>query len=217
MTRQKIREKRPSNNIKSKIPISSREQEIKQKTPDSYDVKSFELPPPKERRGIPKDEIKPPSHLGSSDQNKKMSIESNISPPKNESVLYETIFPTNKGLIPKSVSKKLPLDKKTPIPEQISKIDTIPRSTGVVHSKKSLSNVLNQPPPSKIQEIIPKNATIQHPTLGGKKEQKSTVNQPPPLKIHKKTPEKKKIIPPPIFDDIKTKIPKTNLKTKKPK
>ncbi len=214
LARRKIREKKPRNNIKSKIPTSSREHEIKQKTPDSYDLKSFELPPPMERRGIPKDEVRLPSRYGSADQNKKESISSNISPPINESVLYEAKSPTKKGSIPKVIRL---LDKKTPIPKQINKIDTIPRSTGVVHSKKALSNTVNQPPPPKIQEKIPKKAPIQHHSMGAKKEQKSAINQSPPPKIHKKTPVKKKIIPPPIFDDIKTKIPKTKLKTKKPK
>lgn len=217
LARRKIREKKPRNNIKIKIPTSSRVQEIKQKTPDSSDLKSFEIPPPKERRGIPKDEVKLPSQHGSSDQNKKESIDSNISPPINESVLYEAKSPTKKGLIPKGVRKKFLLDKKTPIPKQINKIDTILRSRGVVHSKKALSNTVNRPPPLKSQEKIPKKAPIQHHTAGVKKEQKSAINRPPPPKIHKKTPAKKKIIPPPIFDDIKTKIPKTKLKTKKPR
>ena len=218
LTRQKISEKKPSNNIKSKVPASSGEQEIKQKAPDSYNVKTFELPPPKERRGIPKDEVKLPSHHGSSDQNKKASFELNISPLIKESVLYEAKSPTKKGLIPKSVRKKSALDKKTPIPKQIKKIRTIPSSTGVVHSKKALSKTVNQPPPPpRIQDKTPKKATIQYPTKGAKKDQKNSVNQPPPPKIHNKIPVKKTIIPPPIFDDKKTKIPKTRLKIKKPK
>lgn len=216
MTRQKIREKKPSNNIKSKVPVSSREQEIKQKTPDSYDVKSFEPPPRKERKGIPKEDVELPSRYGISDQNKKVSTDSNITPPSNESVLYEAKSPTSKGVIPKGVRKKLPLDKKAPISMQINKIGTIPRSTGVVRSKKALSNTVNQPPP-KIQSKISKKAPIQYPTMGAKKEQKNAVNKPPPPKIHTNIPAKKKIIPPPIFDDMKTKIPKTKLKTKKPK
>ncbi len=218
MARQKIHEKKPSNNIKSKIPVSSGEQEIKQKKPDSYDVKSFELPPPKEKRGIPKNEVRLPSRHGSSDQNKKGSFDPNISPPINESVLYEAKSPSNKGLIPKSVRKKVPLEKKIPIPKQINKIVTLPRSTGALHSKKALSNTVNQPPPPpQIHKKTSKKATIQYHTMGAKKERKSTVNKPPPPKIHKKTPAKKKTIPPPIFDDVNTKIPKTKLKTKKPK
>ena len=215
MANQKIREKKPSNKIKRKVPASSREQEIKQKTPDSYDFKSFELPPQKERRGIPKEDVKLPSRYGISDQNKKSSTDSNVSPPINESVLYEAKSPTDKGLIPKDVRKKTAIDKKTPIPKQIDKIDPIPRSTGVVQSKKALFNIVNQPPPI-IQSKIPKKATTKYSTMGAKKEKNSIVNKPPP-KIHEKTPKKKKIIPPPIFDDIKTKISKAKLKTKKPK
>lgn len=215
MTRQKIHKKKPSNDIQSKIPLSSREQEIKQKTLDIYDDNSFELPPPKERRGILKEEMTSPSRHGSLDQNRKALIDSNISPPRDESVLYESKSPTRKGLIPKGVRKKSALHKKTPIPEQINKIHTIPRSTGVVHSKKTLSNTVNQPPP-KIQEKSPKRSVIQYRNMGAQKERRSAINKPPPTKIHKKLPSKKKIIPPPIFDDIKTKIPKTKVKIKKP-
>ncbi|MFX0123368.1 MAG: hypothetical protein ACFFAE_06985 [Candidatus Hodarchaeota archaeon] len=248
MTRQKIRKKKPSDNITSKIPMSSRDQEIKQKTPTSFDGKSFELPPPRTRGRIPKDGVKLPSRYGSYDQNKKESIDSNISPPINEFLPYEAKSPTNKGLIPKSVQIKSQFNKKTPIPKQVNKIDTIPHSTGVVHSKKELSDTINKPPPPKIHKKTPQNNTAHHPTMGAKKERnnalnrpppkiqekspttpsiqhstkgaqkepKNTLNQPPP-KIHKKTPVKKKVIPPPIFSDIRTKIPKTKLKTKKPK
>ncbi|MFX1284866.1 MAG: hypothetical protein ACFFB5_14490 [Promethearchaeota archaeon] len=215
MARQKIREKKPSDKIKSKIPVSSREQEIKQKTPEKYDVESFELPPPKQRGGIAKDEVKLPSDHGSFDQNKKDSFKSTL-PPIKESVPYEAKSPSNKGLIPNSTSKKSALNKKTPVPKQINKINTIPRSTGVVHSKKALSNTVNRPPP-KIQRKIPKKGSNKHPIMGGKKENKTSINQPPPPKIHMKTPVKKKITPPPIFEDIKAKIPKTKLKAKKPK
>ncbi|MHA2245436.1 MAG: hypothetical protein ACXADY_10765 [Candidatus Hodarchaeales archaeon] len=190
---------------------------MKQKTPDSYNEKSFKLPPPKERRRIPKDEVNLPSHHGSSDQNKKTSFESNISPPINESVLYKAKSPTNKGLIPKSIHKKSAPDKKTPIHKKIMKIRTIPSSTGVVHSKKALSNAINQPPPSRIQEKTPKKDTSKYSTIGAKKDKKNSVNQPPPPKFHNKIPGKKTILPPPIFEDKKTKIPKTRLKSKKPK
>ena len=246
LTKQKIRKKKPSNDITSKIPINSRDQDIKQKIPASFDGKSFELPPPKERRGIPKDEVKLPSRYGISDQDKKESKDSNTSPPVEEPILYEEKFPTKKGLIPKSLRKKVPFDKKTPKTRQNNKIDKIPSSKGV-HSKKELSNSINRPPPPKIHPKTPQDSirsptiggnerqkntlnqlppiikgkipkpSIQHSTKGGIKKQKNVVNQPPPPKIRIKSPVKKKIIPPPIFDDIKTKIPKTRVKTKKPK
>jgi len=247
LTRQKIRKKKPSDNITSKIPVSSRDQEIKQKAPNSFDGKSFELPPPKERRRIPKDEVKLPSRYGISVQNKKESKDSNISPPIKEIILYEAKSPTKKGLIPKSSRKKVPFNKKTPKSRLVNKIDTIPGSKGVIHSKKELSNSVNRPPPPKIRTKTPRDSiqsptmgvikaqnnvtnqlppiikgkiakpSIQHSTKGGKKKQKNVVNQPPPPKIHIKSPVKKKIIPPPIFNDIKTKIPKRRVKTKKPK
>ncbi|UCG01494.1 MAG: hypothetical protein JSW11_17995 [Candidatus Heimdallarchaeota archaeon] len=249
MARHKIRKKKPRDNIKSKIPVSLRVQEIKQKTPTSFNGKSFELPPPKARGRIPKDGIKLPSKYGSSDQTKKESIDSNVSPPINNSLPYETKSPTNIGLIPKNVQKKSQFNKKTPTPKQVYKIGTIPRSTGVVHSKKELSDTINKPPPPKnhkkmpqdtiiqsptmgakkgqknvinqlppiLKDKIPKTPSIQYSTKGGKKKQKNVVNQPPPPKIHIKSPVKKKVIPPPIFNDIKTKIPKTRVKTKKPK
>lgn len=244
MTRQKIRKKKPSDNITSKIPVSSRNQEIKQKTPVSFDDKSFELPPPKTRGRIPKDNVKLPSRYGIFDQNRKEAHISNISPPVNGIHPYEAKSPTNKGLIPKNAQ----LNKKTPIPKQVKKIDTIPRSIGVVNSKKELFDTINKPPPLKIHKKTPQNNMAQHPTIGAKKESNNALNQRPPRiqekhpkqsliqhstkgaqkepknirnqpppKIHKKTPVKKEVIPPPIFGDIKTKIPKTRLKTKKPK
>ena len=248
MTNRKIRKKKPTDNIKSKIPASSRSQKIKQKIPTSFDGKSFELPPPKTSGGIPKDGIKLPSSHGGFDQDKKEAIVSNISPPANEALLYGVKAPTKKGLVPKNAQKRLQLNKKTPIPKLAKKIETVPRSAGVISSKKELFDTINKPPPPRIHEKSPRNNTAQHPTLGAKKEsnnalnqsppriqekhpkrssiqyskkgaqkeRKNTLNQPPP-KIIQKTPVKKKLIPPPIFGDIKTKIPKTRLKTKKPK
>ncbi|MFX1505093.1 MAG: hypothetical protein ACFFDC_03165 [Promethearchaeota archaeon] len=248
MTRQKIRKKKPNDNITSKIPVSSRNQKIKQKTPASFDGKSFDLPPPKTRGRIPKDELKIPSRYGISDQNKKESINSNISPPVNESLPYEAKSPTNKGLIPKNVQEKSQVNTKTPNSKQIDKIDTIPSSKGVIHSKKELFSTINRPPPPNVHQKTPRDTTtispnkgvmksqkkgvnqsppiiqskpktssIQHSSKGGKNKQKNVVNQPPPTKIQTKSPVKKKVIPPPIFNDIKTKIPKTKVKTKKPR
>ncbi|MFW9906236.1 MAG: hypothetical protein ACFFFH_18090 [Candidatus Thorarchaeota archaeon] len=229
--------------------MSSRNQEIKQKTPASFDSKPFELPPPKTRGGIPKDGIKLPSRYGSTDQNKKGSIDSNISPPENKSLPYKAKSPTNKGLIPKNVQEKSQVNKKTPISNQINKIDMIPSSKGVIHSKKELFNTINRPPPPNIHKKTPRDTTIQSPTMGvmkgqknvinqsppiiqiknpktpsnqyssegGKNKQKNVVNRPPPPKIHTKSPVKKKVIPPPMFNNIKTKIPKTRVKTKKPR
>lgn len=247
LTRQKIHKKKPGDYITSKIPVSSRNQEIKQKTPASFDGKSFELPPPKVRGRIPKDGIKLPSRYGISIQTKKEALNSNISPPVNGIHPHEAKSPTNKGLIPRNAQKSQ-LNKKTPISKQVKNIDTIPRSTGVVNSKKELIDTINKPPPPKIRKKIPQNHIAQNPTIGAKKgsnnalnqrppriqekrpkqsliqhstkgaqkEPKNIRNQPPP-KIHTKTPIKKEVIPPPIFGDIKTKIPKTRLKTKKPK
>jgi hypothetical protein len=228
--------------------VNSSNQKIKQKTPASFNSESFDLPPPKTRGRIPKDEVELPSRYGSSDQNKKESINSNISPPVNGSLPYETKSPTNKGLIPKNVKERSQFNTKAPNSKQINKINAIPSSKGVIQSKKELFSTINRSPPPSVHQKTPRDITTKSPTnvvlkgqkksinqpppiiqgktpkhsvqyssKGGKNKQKNVVNQPPPTKIHTKSPVKKKVIPPPIFNDIKTKIPKTRVKTKKPR
>ncbi|MHA2073175.1 MAG: hypothetical protein ACXACU_01860 [Candidatus Hodarchaeales archaeon] len=210
----KIRDKKPKDSIKEKVPKKNNDIKIRHKEPAKYD-ESFELPPRKQNKEkiIPKKEIFSPSNQGTRNKQGYDSTKSNIPPPILEKLSRqrnkENILPSSKGYVPKkfkdgSANKTIPIKKTKKV-----KISIIPSSSG---SKKT-RGIVNKPP-SFIKNKKPKKVTI--PTSlssSSKTKQNRIISKNPPKKIESKTPSKKKIRPPPTF---KERIPKTQIKKKKP-
>lgn len=234
MVRQKINEKRPGDKIKQKTPLKS-------KTPTGTE-ESFELPPPKikSKLKVPKTTLQPPSRHGLREEQKQDISNQNISPPipdrrktslkptrspminrvqrsKSEpppkSYSYPIETPSNHGVVPKGVRKKNSINQSLPPGNHLPKVRKTPKSTGFSSKKKP--EFVNRPLPKTKRKESKKIRSKTPPSSKGvaKKKPQRVQNRPIPMKIREKTPSKKKLKPPPTFEN---KIPKTRIKSKRP-
>ena len=210
----KIRDKKPKDVIKKKTPKKEKDIKIQHKKPSKED-ESFELPPRKQNKEvfIPKKEKFPPSSHGTRNNREPNSSKSNIPPPMSERPSRqrnkENIPLSSKGSERKKFEDNF-ANKTTPIKKtKIVKKENIPISSG---SKKKKS-IVNKSP-SFIKYKKPKREAIPATLRSSSKTKENRIiNQNPPKKIENETPSKKKIIPPPTFEE---RIPKTRIKKKKP-
>ena len=213
MKKDKIHQKKPKDSIRQKTPAKSHIQSVEEKIPkDSGD--DFALPPRKitQREKIPKSEVKVPSNHGS------QKIRQKDVSPSNKSPIRETnSFKDIKNKQPRDQGKiiqKIKIQSKTP--ERPSQKKQVPPSRkGLDESKKSRKSI-NRPLTRQIRTKTPRKTSVRSPPATSQLEKKKLdrqSNQSPPPKIVQKTPNKKKLLPPTA---IRSKIPKTKIKEKKP-
>ena len=212
MTSRKIRQKKPTDSIREKIPSDSSisKNSIKVKTPSK---ESFKLPPPRPqtKNSIPKSQITPPSDYGGQKIRQKDINPVNNPPPGMDKNLIgsHNQKPSSRGLTPER--------DKTPgmiPPEHVQENLRRPPSTHGVVDDKKLSRSINKPLQKQVREKTPANKIRQPPPSHSPLKEKipeHIVNKSPP-QITQKVP-KDKIPPPTILD----KIPKTKIKNKEPK
>ncbi|WP_455142894.1 hypothetical protein [Candidatus Hodarchaeum mangrovi] len=212
MPLRKIRQKKPTDSIREKVPSegSIPKNSIKVKTPDETD---FKLPPPRaqERNSIPKSQITPPSDFGSQKIRLKDSNPVNNPPPIDDRNLNNNHSqkPSSHGFIHQR-------DKTSGInpPENVHEdLFRPPSKHGVINDKKQLRSI-NQPLQRQIREKTPGKEVRQPPPTHSPLKEKTPdqiVNKSPP-KIIQKHPKDK--IPPPTVPE---KIPKMKIKNKEPK
>lgn len=247
MVRWKIREKRPGEKIKQKTPTNSKSLIIKSKLPNgSEEAFELPPPKQKLRSNIPKSSISPPSRHGVLEPSKDDIPHTNVPPPISNQNEIDTSLkpikspikekdqhtvqsktppksssqqerppapPSSLGALSKGNRKKLAPNRPVPISKHPNKEIKIPRPIGSPSKEKS--KFVNKPLP-KINSKKPskENVKMLLPTSRGAEKKKGfkAINRPIPKTIKTKTPSKQK--PPPTFEE---KIPKSRIKTKKPR
>jgi hypothetical protein len=156
--------------------------------------------------------VKVPSNHGSQKIRQKDVSPSNKSPIRESKSLKDN---KNKKLRDKVKSiQKIKIQSKTP-QRSPQKDRVIPSRKGLDESKKTRKSV-NKPLTRQIRTKKPRKSSIRSPPATYQLEKKKLdrqSNQSPPLKIVQKTPNNKKPLPPTA---IRSKLPKTKIKEKKP-
>ncbi len=212
MKEDKINQKKPTDSIKQKTPAKSHIPSVSEKIPkDSGD--NFALPPRKtpQHEQIPKLEVKVPSNHGSQKIRQKDISPANT-PPKRDNNSFKDIYtkqPTDHGKKIQKMKIQNKRPERSPQKEQV-----IPSRKGLDESKKSRKSV-NKPLAKQIRTKTPKKSSVRSPPATSKLEKKKLdqeSNKSPPRIIQKKL-TKEKSLPPTA---IRSKIPKTKIKEKKP-
>jgi hypothetical protein len=197
--------------MKEKIPS------IEQKTPiDTQE--QFKLPPSRKNKEemIRKENVTYPTSHGTIEKREKQTSNMNKHPPVDHTQdRKESLFPSNKGLIPKSKRKSDIVNRK--IPKQVKTKrdhDNVPPTRRGIAEKKP-KRIINKLPHQSVRNKIPKKKFTSPPsTIGMKQKNEKTVrSKKPPKYDTESSPMKPKSIPPTV---IKSKIPKININKKKP-
>ncbi len=203
--------------MKEKTPTHENTPSIIEKTPEDS-KEHFKLPPQRTRevKSIEKESVSHPTRRGAKDKKIKEESRKNLLPPMEHSQKRgESLVPSNKGSLPKSVRKKTPVNRKIPRQHKFpSTQKTVPPTRKGV-SKKKTNRIRNKAPPQVMNAKNLDKKILPPPSINQKrkKDTKQFLNKVPPKSIVNKTPDKKKSVPPTI---IKSKIPKSKIKFKKP-
>ncbi|MFX0013195.1 MAG: hypothetical protein ACFFB2_02950 [Promethearchaeota archaeon] len=185
MVRWKIREKKPSKEIKQKIPTNSKSSIIKSKFPNGAE-EVFELPPPKQKLkvNIPKSSNSLPSRHGTIEPSKDDTPYYNVPPPLSDQIKGETSLKPVKSPIKEKDQNTV--NSKTPpkSSSQQERSHAPPTSLGALSKRNRKKLVSNQPAP--IPKHPNKEIKIPHSLGSSSKKKSNFVNKPVPRVSDKK-------------------------------